>query len=636
MSRSHFWPASSLNPAFHLICLLSILFGIPITRAATCTLTPSIESSTVSTYKSKGGWQELQPSYPPKYYKQKYVSNYASTIHPYDWSLYFQRTFYGNESWGVWMSDTYTFDPDTGNFTTELNGWKSYSLSTHEDWGDSYSGGTSTRTGPYDWSYPDYSFPPHVSGGSESVSTSSTTWSRTYSASIPTQYYWYGNDSWDGYESNYDSRSDEYGTMELIGRMNSALSQQSWSSWSGGMSSASYSLSQDESNVSATKVRYRFIFPTVAGVQYSLSWKIRTSWGSSDSLMSATVMGNGGQVTVGDYEISPPGQNGSVTVVDCQVSYQSPWSSWTIPTAPSLGLSVNSPGNQCIGTVVSVTANVSASNGTKSHSDSCGHSETFPLVLSSPNVTWSVTGVSASPSSGTSSTATFTPTSAGTCTVTFNATATTSDPQGQYADAKSVSFVSQNCSTPELRFEVVKGSYLNVGLAGPWSQPFWAGDGVSSKSANSASSTVYLDNTPEPITGIRATVYCNTVDVPPNPFGDAGNAGSIWVYLKDQSGGTFNISYTYNVYLWGNMNTPGYVWLYEGPPIGVFVDYGITSGAFRDYSKTINRTITVSLQPGEEKMILSYDVQLGLRAVETPYWGESRAGFSNVTVQRQH
>lgn len=231
--------------------------------------------------------------------------------------------------------------------------------------------------------------------------------------------------------------------MELIGRMNAELDQQSWSSWSGGMSSANYYLSTDESYVSGNKVRYHFSFGTLSGTPYTVTWTVRTyfnSGGSSDSSMSATVTGNGGQITVGDYEISPPGQNGYATVVDYQVSYQSPWNPWTLATAPSLSISANSPGNQCIATSVSVTADVSTSSGSKTRLDSCGNSESTSLSLSTPSVTWTVSGVSASPQNGTSSTAIFMPTSAGTCTVTFNATATTVDPNGNYSASSATSF----------------------------------------------------------------------------------------------------------------------------------------------------------------------------------------------------
>src|SRR5713101_7370298 len=128
----------------------------------------------------------------------------------------------------------------------------------------------------------------------------------------------------------------------------------------------------------------------------------------------------------------------------CQAGYSANnpcvYGAYTVQTAPTLSISGSNPGNKCINNSVSVPATTPTTAGTKVHSDNCGHTQTATLSLSTPTVSWIVSGVTANTYSGTTATAAFIPQSSGICTVTFTATATTTDPAGTYTATTTVTF----------------------------------------------------------------------------------------------------------------------------------------------------------------------------------------------------
>jgi len=97
-----------------------------------------------------------------------------------------------------------------------------------------------------------------------------------------------------------------------------------------------------------------------------------------------------------------------------------------------------------------------------------------------------------------------------------------------------------------VRFEVDTGNPISghTQWAGTWSQPFWAGDGDYSISAQSAWSKVDLNNAANSHDWIHHTAdYCNTVWVDDPSFPDgmrAGHAGEIRVYAVPDNGDTID------------------------------------------------------------------------------------------------
>ena len=118
------------------------------------------------------------------------------------------------------------------------------------------------------------------------------------------------------------------------------------------------------------------------------------------------------------------------------------WGSWTVATAPTVTVTAASITN-CLGGSVSITATATTQDGTKKRSDSngCQPEQTSTLALSTPTITWTVSGCTSVPAAGTGATANFTPGSAGNGTVTFTATATTTDSAGTYTGTRSVPFM---------------------------------------------------------------------------------------------------------------------------------------------------------------------------------------------------
>jgi hypothetical protein len=113
--------------------------------------------------------------------------------------------------------------------------------------------------------------------------------------------------------------SDEYTTpmFEEITRnqLNAMPEPTQWAT--GG--SALRNLSDDQLNIALRKMKYRFAFQGQNGSGYRLTWVERfTPKGGGnplDTTKSATVAANGGTQYTSEYEVQPPSNNGTITVV---------------------------------------------------------------------------------------------------------------------------------------------------------------------------------------------------------------------------------------------------------------------------------------------------------------------------------
>jgi len=114
------------------------------------------------------------------------------------------------------------------------------------------------------------------------------------------------------------------------------------------------------------------------------------------------------------------------------------WGDWQVGQAPSIKIEGNDPDPIGVGESASVSVNITTTSGTKFREDinNCEHREDAPLEIGSQTVSW--TASNANPSSGSGTTASFTPISAGESQITFNAEGKTTDPDGTYTDSKTL------------------------------------------------------------------------------------------------------------------------------------------------------------------------------------------------------
>jgi RHS repeat-associated protein len=168
-----------------------------------------------------------------------------------------------------------------------------------------------------------------------------------------------------------------------------------------------------------------------------------------------------------------------------------------------------------------------------------------------------------------------------------------------------------------LRMEVVTGTKWHWNGAGEWSQPYWAGEGLSSVGSSSAYSLVDLGNSLSWEDDFYKGIYCNTVywNHPDDPQLTSGNAGSIWAFLKDDCGGRFSISGTVFATVGGSGPQQPYasatVHLGSHPSVPVMTV--TTTAAQPVASNWLLFQDTVDIPPGKWVMVAMYDLTLGFR-----------------------
>ena len=124
------------------------------------------------------------------------------------------------------------------------------------------------------------------------------------------------------------------------------------------------------------------------------------------------------------------------------------WQPWQVDIPPTVSAICPELSRFCVEAVedwggpISISVTIQTTEGTKKKIDSngCEEPQSAPLGISDITVTWTVSGCGATPSGGTGSTATFYVNASGHCTVTFNVTGRTYDPDGTYAGQCSVTF----------------------------------------------------------------------------------------------------------------------------------------------------------------------------------------------------